>query len=559
MTLLGHGLQYIVKSLRFALNDEKRPPTTRSFYTALSRMAERDRYLNEEVDLPDVLRLAVCSAWVYSAIKMIADRSTTRESTMRIKRRKGEMKQDINDHPFERLLMSPNSLMTGEFLLSYTTWWGHLLGNGYIFIATEAPGVGTPEELWPLQADAVKPLPATLRISRLTGKPCIDYSYEVNGVLHRLPGENVIHIRFPNPFNYWIGMSPLVAGLQALKTDREQARYLELFYGRDNAIPTAIISLPPETEEEQFEELKYEIKNQFAEGQLRAVIRAGDFTIQTIAQTLQQSEFIGSRKFNREIINHIYSIPEGLLSGSMSGDSRLATEIAFMRGTVQPWLDRVAAAMTVNACPYYGDDIICEAPNVVPQDRTLLVTEYQAYAQDRTINENRKILGLPAWEPDDAEDSLLKQMANAPVRLITYISSNSYQGGSNDPYMTGDSGNIIDGEVYTNTEQPPGIGDTPELASPPRQQQLMSGKASDMIAMVQELKSWRKVARQEARAGRNPADRPFISRSIPRGIGVTIAHVLNNADEERVDVIFGNLIDAFNLGRPVLTGKDRPQ
>ncbi len=448
-TALGRALHYWARSYQYAF---KADSTKRNIgYGLLSAISGTPRYSQpDSVDTDQAMKLAVTSAWVYSGIKTIADRTAAFDARPTMKRRVGQELRDQPNHPFTKLLDQPNSLMTWEFMSRYLTWWAFLSGNAYLFIATPEVASGDPEELWPLPSDAVAPDPKSIHVSRLTGKPCIDYNYTLNGKTQTLPGENVIHIRFPNPFDYWYGLSPLSAMIDAVKTDRYQAKYLQGFFGRDNAVPTAIISVPQETNEIDFETIKEQIREQFGEGRRSAITRAGDLDVKVITQTLREMDVIASRKFNREEINHVLGIPEGLINGSTSGDSRLATEITFARITVQPFIDLVAAELTANLAPYYGDGYVVKAPSIIPQDRALALQEYEKYSPDRSINENRQVLHLAPLDmpgliatinairvktgldeiSTPLDSVLMDLMLNVPTRLIAVLSSNTFANAS---------------------------------------------------------------------------------------------------------------------------------
>lgn len=415
-------------------------------YNLLENISESGKYNSAEtVDTAQAIRLACTSAWFYSGTKLISDRVAATDARPILKKRVGDELRKQSNSNFDKLLDQPNSLMTWEFIVRYTVGWLNLLGNAYIFISTPAPGEGEPDELWPLPANAVVPIPKSIRISKITGKPVIDYAYTLEGKTSILPGENIIHIRFANPFDYWVGLSPLTALMDAVRLDKFQSKYMQGFFGRDNAIPTAIISVPQETNEVDFEVIKEQIREQFGQGRRSAITRAGDLAVQTITQTLHEMEIVAARKFNREEINHVLGIPDGLVSGGTSGDSRLATEITFARNTTQPLLDLIASAMDSALRPYYGQQFRISAPSIIPQDRALELQEYQQYSNDRTINENRKERNLPPLDLNGIieeingireaagleaintplDDIMVDLMMRIPVRLIPVFSSNT--------------------------------------------------------------------------------------------------------------------------------------
>lgn len=569
---LGAVMGYVASAYRYAAGVPTVHPTTRSarlVNVMLENMVSSTRYTgNDTVDTSAAIKLAITSAWFYSGTKLIADRICGSDAKFKVKSRVTENNalEEIKNHDFLTLMERPNSLMTGEFLKRYVTFWAHLSGNAYIFISTPAPGMGPVQELWPLPSNMVRPMPERIRPSRLTGLPCIDYMYEVGGKKTILPGENMIHIRFANPFDYWQGLSPLTALIQAVRTDYVQARYLHGFFGRDNAVPTAIISLPQETSNEDFEIAKQQIREQFGEGRRSAVTRGGDLTVQTITQTIQQMEIVNGRKFNREEINHVLGIPDGLISGGASGDSRLATEITFARNTVQPWLDMLAAEMTANLGPYYNY-VVISAPSVIPQDRALAVNEFNTYSNDRTVDENRKELNMPPVVdliPADRKEEMawLTDMTSyIPVRLLAFIQSNTFAGEGGvyaedpiaDPGMAGQGvGNNVP-KAKTGGDSSTGV------MSPKRQQQvdgngkknLYSYKVRAMkLGQREELQKWRKVALKEVREGRDPALRVFETETLPDELVKALTEALAGADEASVGIIFdmcAKTIDALDL------------
>jgi HK97 family phage portal protein len=529
---LGRALAYLTEAWRFARADVQGKRLL--FDASLAAMARAGQYQTAEtVDTDAALRLAVTSAWVYSALNLIANRVSARDALPEVKQRVGDELEDMGNHEFERLLQRPNSLMTGSYLLRYTAWWYGLLGNAYIFIATAAPGRGEPQELWPLPANMMRPLPETLRNSVLTGQPVVDYEYTVGGERQTLPGENVVHFRYPNPFDWWQGLSPLTAALLPVQTDLAQARWVRDYFRKDNAVPTALATLPEGITETDFDVIVEQVKEQIASGARILFTRSGDMTLQTLTHTLEQMQVIASRTFSRDEIDRVYGIPQGLISGGLSGDSRLAAEISFSRNTVQPTCDYFADVWTEKIGPYYGDDIVLVARDVVPQDRALDVAEYTQYAQDRTINENRAELEL---------DEIEHPLAEIPVRLLQYIAPQyATLDGKEKPAAAVESTGGGDG----GDDDPPGVGNIAGQVTP---EQEAAAQAARSIAIRAEMDRWERVALKEAKAGRNPAERPFNSDVIPDTLRDSVIASLQGADAETVKAVFDGAMQHWTAG-----------
>lgn len=555
---LGKVLGYLANAsayanyVRASITPDVTTSKRKGWFNALSAMASRDAYAGSEtMDVDAIYRLSITSAWFYSGVKLIADRVSNKASAFEVKKQVGEEMRDIKNHAFEILMRSPNSLMTRSFILTYTVFWYYLKGEAYLFLSTMFPGVGEPEEIWPIPANQCRPLPSTLRKSRLTNKLCIDYEYRVNGLAYILPGENIIHMRNPNPFDYWSGLSFATALLQFLRIDYEQGKYSEEFYGRDNAVPTAIISLPADTDPELFDAAKEQIRDEFGAKRRSAIIRAGDFKIDIISQDFQKSDFVAMRQFNRDSIWQIIGIPEGINSGSASGDSRLAAETAFIRNTVQPLIDRIAEEMTSNIGPYYGPDIVIEAPSIVPADRAMLISEYATYAPDRLINENRRLLNLPPIKPTGIE--AVDIMLLVPIRLFPYVSSNTFQMGGPDVNAEQDPTRIPPQNVASES----GIGDVTGAPSPANLVNQQQGKsipfshihAITIAGITEELKRWKKVSLKEIKAGRNPGNVVFTTDIIPNDIYRDIQEGIHDSDEPTTRNIFDRHIEDYRPGR----------
>jgi HK97 family phage portal protein len=512
---LGRFLRYFSDAWRYALNSGKATPAQGSFGDALGYMARQETY--RAPDSQDAAyRLAVTSAWVYSDIRLIVGRLAARDSRPYLEVRTADGEERVEDHPGYAVLERPNSLMSSSFLWRYTGWWYQLRGNAYWFLATAAPGRGEIEEIWPLPANLVAPQPATLRAGQgvFRDELIVDYLYQVDGMDYRLPGENVVHFRMPNPFDWWEGLSPLTAAMLAMQMDYAQGAWTRDFFKEENAIPSAIVALSEAMSQTDFDATVDYLKRQMEAGQKRLFTRSGDLSVSVISQTLEQMQIIESRAFTRDEIDRVYGIPEGLISGGLSGDSRQAAEITFSRNTMQPLLDTFAEQMTSDILPYYGDDSLAfVAPSIVPQDRALEVQEYSIYSQDQTVNENREARGLEPWTPAGSLAEMA-DWAELPVRLLPIAERVLAQ-------------QLQPVRIEEETEDDePDVGSMAGSQDPEAMTDDMAGK----LALQAELKRWRKVALRAASQGK--AQRAFVSQAIPPDLRAEIETALAAATTE---------------------------
>ncbi len=547
-TLLGRMLRYTANAMRYALAENRAGKATgrgASLFTApVQSIADAGKYATGESNVA-IYKAAIVSSWIYSDIKLLADRVASSDATIAVKQRTSDQGlEDINNHPGEILLARPNGVMSGGFLLRYMTWWYLLAGQAYALItSTGGAGKGEPVEIWPLPGDMMKPLPATKRAGAL-GFEVIDYAFISQGRETLLPGENVLHWRTPNPFDYWQGLSPLNAAMIPMETDAASLRWMRDFYRKDNAVPTALVSFNANVLDSDFDAMVEEIKAQIEAGRRILFTREGDFQLQTIQQTIADMRLLDGRSFTRDEIDRIYGIPP--YNSAVSGDSQLAWEIRLARNAVQPLLASLCDELTAKLAPFYGEGIVFEPPNIVPQDRALELQEYNAYAADRTINENRQERGLDPLKKKGKPEVCLWD--DIPARVLAMLPPEKMTGWLEDTlgiepeekeeptlgaippqlaaFQAGQEPAQQEPQPAANLQAPGQEPPEPVEGEPP-----MIEKAA-ALGVATELKRWEKVALAEMKARRNPADKPFVSEVLPQALQDAVRTALGYARSE---------------------------
>jgi len=364
---------------------------------AILRSAARSGSSLGAGDIDHYMRIAITNPHVLSSIIVIADRVASIDNFLvKIRHDKRGGWLDLTSHPMLDLLRNPNDMMTGSFLLGDVPWTEPLQGNAYWFVVSEYPGAGKPTELWPLPVHRIRPRPDKLRISAVTGKLVIDYEYMFDSSII-LPGENVIHFRTNNPYSQWEGLSKLTALQLNLDSSYAESHWLATHFGEDNAVPAAVISLPPELDEDQFKLIEGDIRTQFGGRSRTAITRAGTMDVKVIQHSIAEMQVLEHLNYSAAEIRRVFKIPDGLNEAS-SGQSRLAAEQALARDAIQPMCNHIADVLTHALAPFYnvGDrEVMIVADDLVPADRAMDVSEYGSYSSARTLNENRKELGLP--------------------------------------------------------------------------------------------------------------------------------------------------------------------
>lgn len=425
-TWLGKATKFLVDSYLYGTQSLKATRNRSKFVnTFLDRLGKTNLGYINTGEVSEMLKLALVSSWVYADVTLLSNRFSsvdlfTLEKPTKEKDRRGKPKHEVlEEHPIYDLWETPNSLMSGNFLKRYVAMWYCTMGNAFIYMVPEFEGKGPIVELWPLPTLSVRPLVETQRISNKTKKPIIDYVYNAQGEEIILPGENMIHFRTANALDYWVGMSQLTALQMPIRTDYSQAYWLDSFFGQDNAIPAAMISVPADLDEADFETVRRDIQEQFSGGRRTGITRAGQISVEVIQHAISEMRVLEGRAFNQGEIDRIYHIPEGIFSAA-SGDSQLAAEISLGRNAVQPMVNIFVEEVRAKFVPWYNEsdpDIYMVPENVVPNDQRLDMEEYRVYGPDRTINENREIQDEPPLKLPKEFESLQVLLDDIPQSL----------------------------------------------------------------------------------------------------------------------------------------------
>ena len=297
--------------------------------------------------------------------------------------------QPIPNHPFTRLLRRPNPLMGRGYLWRYTHWWLDLSGNSYWFLAPDE--YGNLAEIWPLPANAVNPFPGNK--DRLVDY----YEYSVNGIMFPIPAEYICHFRYPNPYDYFRGLSPLVAGLLPADSDSAMAFWNGAFFGQENVMPSAVISLSsgdpaapldPADVEAVKEQL---VSEHSATARKTIVTNAYDMAVNVLGWSAKDMDFLAGRAFTRDEILNIYGIPGGLLDKNATEANSTTADNVFKEKTLWPLLTGIYAdAITAQVIqPWYAPDQQAMFRDVRPINNALILQEAAASIQDMTRQERR--------------------------------------------------------------------------------------------------------------------------------------------------------------------------
>jgi len=311
-------------------------------------------------------RLAITSSWVYSDIRGIANEAS--QADVGIYERQGEELEEVIDHEFEQIMRRPNEFMGGAWLRQYSIYWWLLRGEAYWLKVFDQSGAV--REIWPLPASRMRPIPDPLTYISGYG-----YRSQQGEPEQLLEVEQVCFFRFPNPFDYHRGLSPLSAYQLALETDVSAARWNRDFFNNGASLQM-ILSVPHMTQS-QFEQVKMDIDSQLMDEQRRFLIgRAGDIKAEPVTVTQQDAEFLAGREFSRQEIDRIFGYPAGYWSERANRANAEAAKATFIEQAVWPLLVLMHDEITSQIVqPAYGEQYVARYQDIRLRNRDLELKE----------------------------------------------------------------------------------------------------------------------------------------------------------------------------------------
>ncbi len=304
----------------------------------ITAAADKARWSGGDLGMAEyATRRAMLNSWVYTAVMRKAmDVSAGQAGVFHNPSGvEGEGTQ-IPNHELMRILKKPNPVMGKQYLWQYTHQWLDLNGNSYWFLLPDETNRWL-LEIWPLPAASVTPWPGN------DPNDFIEYySYTVDGREFRINSRNICHFRYPNPFDIYRGLSPLVAAMLPADADMAMAQWQGQFFGSDNVMPSAIINISsgdPKVplDPSDVQALRDELTNNYSASRRKtAVVNAHSMSAQLLGWNARDMDFIQGRTFSKEEIYQIYGVFPGMMDKNATEANAEASRSAYNDLTMWP-------------------------------------------------------------------------------------------------------------------------------------------------------------------------------------------------------------------------------
>jgi len=334
------------------------------------------------------------SLYVFACVSKIAEKVGSVElQQYQILNSKGDTKQ-VQVSQLLNLLYKPNQFQVWSDFAE--TMIINLKCSGDAFIYKVRNNSGRPVELWNLRPDMMQVITDPEEFIK-------EYRFTRpnDGQQISIAPEDIIHIKYPDPLSEYLGMTPLRPATYSVQTEEYASRYQRDFF-LNNARPDAILKTTRNLNPKQKRGIK-KGWNRLYKGigkSSKVAILEGGLDYQQISITQKEMDYIESKKMTRDDILVAFKTPKTVVAITDDvnyANAKTGMDI-FLRETIVPEVKRIVSKLTEELARVdFGDDMYIWYENPVPEDRDMVIKEYQSGLQNNymLINEVRMAEGKP--------------------------------------------------------------------------------------------------------------------------------------------------------------------
>jgi HK97 family phage portal protein len=353
--------------------------------------------------------------WVYRNNDVIASEVSKMEFELyQMAIQDGEIVyNEIETHPLLDLLDRPNAETSKSDALYIIQSHKKLTGDAFWLKLRSGRSV--------VALRSLPPDKITLNLQDPTEKdPTVIKNFEYHDVINGekvdaiYQPEDIIHIKKPNPNNYFRGYGAVEALAETIDVDNLTNLTTKNFF-KKGAITNFVLSTEQKINPEQIRRIQSEMKQMYggAQNAYRTLILGGGLTPEKLTFSNKDMEFLAQLAWYRDKI--MSGFGNTLASLGMLDDVNRATHessmIEWKRNTIKPDMDAIINALNEFLVPEFGNNLVLGYNDPIPEDRTDDISEAtQLFAGSIiTRNEARELVD---YESVDGGDVFMTSGAN---------------------------------------------------------------------------------------------------------------------------------------------------
>ena len=309
----------------------------------------------------------------------------------------GEDHKEQTEHELLDLLDSVNDNMTGLELKYLISACLDLTGNAYLYLEGVKNDTDKPKALHLLPPDKVTPL-----IDRRS------FPYQLVGYKMRLENSTtdmafqpyeIVHLRLPNPKNFFEGLSPVEAGAEFIDNDNYAMEFNRKFF-INGARPAGFLEseLVSETQTEVLR-LSFANMHEGVDNMNRIAVLPKGVKWTSAGSNPKDMDFKNMSEDMRDRILAMFGVSRTILGTAESDTNRATAETSdyvFSKRVIKPHMTLICSFLNERLVPRYGDQLYITFIDPVPEDKAF-----------RTIEMQAAIGGQPVLTPNEARDEFM--------------------------------------------------------------------------------------------------------------------------------------------------------
>jgi HK97 family phage portal protein len=284
---------------------------------------------------------------VYSCVRVIAESVASLPLKLYEVKDKGRI-EAVDAPLYDLLAIAPNVEMSAFTFWETVTGCLALTGNSYSqIIRNGGSKIDSLIPLHPLKTEPYRKPNSTLAFRTTDG--------ETNGAWRYIEAADMLHIPL---FSYdgLRGLSPIMQARQAIGLMRAAEKFGARFFGNGSR-PGGVMSTTSTMDERSQQNVK-ESWERSASGvnQGRTAFLNGDWKYHQIGLSPEESQFLATRKFQREEIAGLFRVPPNMIGDTsrLSNSNHEQSALSFVTDTLRPYLCRIEGEVVRKLLPSAG-------------------------------------------------------------------------------------------------------------------------------------------------------------------------------------------------------------
>lgn len=221
-----------------------------------------------------------------------------------------DQRTEVLQHQAMSVWNKPNAFMTGFMLREYGQTYLDLTGESYFVVQRDGRAT-FPTGLWPVRPDRMEPVPHTEKF--LAG-----YVYSgPSGEAVPLQVDEVIMVKYPNPYDIYHGLGPIQAILVDIDAAKYSAQWNRNFF-LNSATPGGVIQVDKRLSDDEWNEFTNrwrESHRGMGAAHRVAVLEQGAVWVPN-AHSQRDMDFAGLRNISRDVIREAFAMHKAILGQS---------------------------------------------------------------------------------------------------------------------------------------------------------------------------------------------------------------------------------------------------